>query len=162
MASVGTILWRVTVLQWFVSYPLANIWRVLCSTKVGCVSRDGVSLLETRHLGRRSLGPPVAASCPVIQLLLARVQAVLAAFFPVCSFERTILGRSSSRAIHERVRLPASHRISRPRHPYLTNPVTHSKSNIGAFDLPPLWEPNSYCCSRETRNLIRSRCQPDS
>ena len=90
MASVGTILWRVTVLQWFVSYPLANIWRVLCSTKVGCVSRDGVSLLETRHLGRRSLGPPVAASCPVIQLLLARVQAVLAAFFPVCSFERTM------------------------------------------------------------------------
>ena len=67
-----------------------DIWRVLCSIEVGCVSRDGVSLLETRHLGRRSLGPPVAASCPVIQLLLARVQAVLAAFFPVCNFERTM------------------------------------------------------------------------
>ena len=38
-----------------------DIWRVLCSTEVGCVSRDGISLLETRQLGRHSLGPPVAA-----------------------------------------------------------------------------------------------------
>ena len=67
-----------------------DIWRVLCSTEVGCVSRDGVSVCKQGNWVDAALALLSPLVVLIIQLLLARVQAVLAAFFPVCSFERTM------------------------------------------------------------------------
>ena len=90
VVSVGTLLWRVTVLQWFVSYRLATFGAYLVRLKWVVCPLMAYPIWKQGNWVVAVLALPWPLIVFVLQNLLAIVQGVLGGFFPVAKPERTM------------------------------------------------------------------------